>query len=792
MNLQNKQMDGADAESGIGTNLILEELLTVITHFLPQAPDAEDKDTSFLELGLNSLSVMEMIRFIDKKFKVKTTIPQFFNELTTPQQLADYILLNKPENPKAALPSPERPIPRTDASHAMDRGTSSAASGLTPPETSPFRECTPLDLAAATPPPVSGSAIENIMRQQLVSASEAVSRVVSQVVAKQLEYLNQIPGKRTVASTPRELEASRSKSAGPESVRPTAPIERSPDNLPVPPKKNLPLVAGKVKIGQGGGLTEKQQRHLNALIGRFVQRTRRSKEYTDQYRPVLADSRATVEFRLAMKEMLYPIVGQHAEGARIWDLDGNEYIDLTMGFGVLLFGHNPPFIVEALKEQISHNSLLGPRSPHVGELSALISEFTGFERVTYCNSGTESVMASLRLARAFTKKEKIVIFEGAYHGHSDLTLAISRFENGRIISEPVTPGTCAKMVQDIVVLKYGDDESLEWIRKNAHELAAVIVEPIQSRRPDLQPKEFLQALRKITAETGVILIFDEMITGFRVHPGGAQAWFGVKADIATYGKLLGGGMPIGVIAGKAKYMDGIDGGLWHYGDDSYPMAERVYFGGTFCQHPLAMAAGLATMKHLKAQGPGLQQELNRRTEWFAKTLNDYFNADQIPIKVVYFGSLFRFVFYRDGELLFYHLITKGIYVWEWRNCFISTAHTDQDLQFIITAIKESIADLREAGFLQSIVKKASSQSVAPAVIDPRQADTGAQGTKTSPDGPVRFPMTEAQKHLWILSQMTDPGALVYTVPMVIEWVGPLDERRMRAAFQELEKRHEIL
>src|SRR5262249_24875370 len=159
---------------------------------------------------------------------------------------------------------------------------------------------------------------------------------------------------------------------------------------------------------------------------------------------------------------------------------------------------------------------------------------------------------------------------------------------------------------------YDKPESLARLHSEINDFAAVLVEPVQSRRPDIQPAAFLQELRALTAKAGVALIFDEVVTGFRVHTGGAQAWFGIQADLATYGKVVGGGMPIGVVAGQGAYMNALDGGMWRYGDDSAPEAEQTFFSGTFCKHPLTMAAAHATLLHLKAQGPGLQERLNQR------------------------------------------------------------------------------------------------------------------------------------------------------------------------------------
>jgi glutamate-1-semialdehyde-2,1-aminomutase len=450
------------------------------------------------------------------------------------------------------------------------------------------------------------------------------------------------------------------------------------------------------------------QQSLEKFIARYTERTKTSKQLTQAYRSTLADSRNTASFSLTLKEMCYPIVGKNSQGSRIWDVDGNEYIDLVMGFGINLFGHNPPFVKTALQEQLEQGIQIGPQAELAGEVAQLISEFTGMKRVAFSNTGTEAVMAAIRLARAATSRNKIVIFSGSYHGHSDGTLVKAKLD-GNLHTVPIAPGIPPSIVEDVLVLDYGNFRSLDVIATYKDELAAVLVEPIQTSHPDLQPKEFLQQLRQLTTQLGIALIFDEMVTGFRIHPGGAQAWFGVEADIATYGKIVGGGMPIGIIAGKATYMDKIDGGMWNYGDASSPQVETTFFAGTYCKHPLSLAAAKAVLKYLKAQGPTLQQQLNQRTSEFVMTLNAYFKADAVPVQMAHFGSFFGTVSSSDAatsdnsaslgiSLLTYHLLSRGILLRA--GCgFLSTLHTDEDLNRIIQAVKDSVRELREGGFV---------------------------------------------------------------------------------------------
>ncbi|GGW76507.1 non-ribosomal peptide synthetase [Streptomyces caelestis] len=470
-----------------------------------------------------------------------------------------------------------------------------------------------------------------------------------------------------------------------------------------------------------------QQEHLDDLVRRYTARTPTSKQIAQRYRRVLADSRAVVGFRSGTKEMLYPIAGRRASGARLEDVDGNEYVDITMGFGVLLFGHEPDFVTEAVREHLSRGIQLGPRTIETGEAAELLAEITGLERVAFANSGTEANSAAIRLARAATGRDKIVTFLGAYHGHADNVLGRASGHGADQITVPVSRGIPQAAVSDLLVLDYGSDTALETIARHADDIAAVVVEPVQSRHPSLQPAEFVRRLRELTRRHGIVLLFDEMLTGFRPALRGAQELYGVTPDLATYGKLLGGGFPIGAIAGRADIMDGVDGGYWSYGDDSYPPADTTFFGGTYIQHPVSMVAARAVLSHLKEHSPHLQERLNARTAELAATLNGFFEAEEYPLRMTHFGSQFRFEHRADMELLYHHLMLRGVHVWEWRNFFLSTAHSDGDIECVADAVQDSLRELRAAGFFpggRPVVQK-------PAPPEPKPAPTAAAPAPTS-------------------------------------------------------------
>ncbi|MFF1295131.1 MULTISPECIES: MupA/Atu3671 family FMN-dependent luciferase-like monooxygenase [unclassified Streptomyces] len=457
------------------------------------------------------------------------------------------------------------------------------------------------------------------------------------------------------------------------------------------PRVTLPHDSGMA----GAGATETQRTHAAGLARQLAERTRTSKELAQSRRSVLADSRAVVGFRRSTKETLYPLAARDARGAHLTDIDGNTYTDITMGFGSLLLGHEPGCVTEAVRAHLDGGLRFGPRPVEAGEVAELLAGFTGMERVAFAASGTEANSAAIRLARAATGRDRIVMFRGSYHGHIDTVLGRPGPGDGAV---PVSRGIPDSAVAELIVLEYGSQETLTTIDALGDRIAAVLVEPVQCRNPALRPVAFLRELRELTRRRGIVLLFDEMLTGLRPHPRGAQHHFGVVPDLATYGKALGSGFPVGAIAGRADIMDGVDGGFWRYGDESRPTAETTFFGGTYLQHPLSMAAAKAVLTHLAAEGPGLQERLNARTDALADDLNRFFTDEEFPLELAHFGSMFRFVHRADMELLYQHLLLRGIYVWEWRSFYLSTAHTDTDTERVADAVKGSLRELREAGF----------------------------------------------------------------------------------------------
>ncbi len=726
-------------DAGADISKTLKEIVSKVSGF----ESAQlDEHMHFLEMGLDSIMLVQVQKEITDRFQVYVPMAHFFESITNLHSLAKFIgEMTHSERSVAAASAVAEKV----ESRQQDEGAVQTTS--------------------------SGS-LEALLAQQ-IELMNAQQQNFTQILTQQLEVLK----KRTsfvqaIATEPDNSLLSDSKSAAP-ALREKKEASSGPSKPFVPYQ---PLV-----IGGESGFTAKQNEYLNHFIERYARRTPGSKKYTQDTRFVHANNRNVSGFRPYWKEMVYPIVAERASGPKMWDVDGNEYIDLTMGFGVNLLGHNPGLITNVLQNQIhGETPPLGPMSNVAGRVAELICELTGVERVAFYNSGTEAVMVALRLARAVTGRSKIALFAGSYHGTFDGVLAVSDPNADEGEALPMAPGITPDMIRDVLILNYNHPDSLRLLRQHAGELAAVLVEPVQSRRPDLQPAEFLRQIREITQQSGTALIFDEVITGFRIHLGGAQAWFGIEADLVTYGKVAGGGMPIGIVAGKSEYMDAVDGGVWSFGDASYPAnaSKKTFVGGTFCTHPLAMHSALSVLEYLKAEGPELQEKLNLRTNRLVNRLNAYFKQNGVPIHMVNCGSLFRFVSFGDIELFFYLLISKGIYIWEGRNCFLSTAHTDDDLERIMQAVKESVEELREGGFLPE---------------KPPSPDGGEnrKGVLSSDDS-ASLPLTKEQKQIWFAVRARNDSSTAFNETVALRMRGALQEDAMRHAVQTIVSRHESL
>jgi acyl transferase domain-containing protein/glutamate-1-semialdehyde aminotransferase len=719
--------------------------------------EPSDASSTFLEMGFDSLFLTQVTQALHSKFDLKITFRQLLGDLSSLKSLSEFIDRQLPAD-AFAQGVPARREPMADLAVTQNNVPETPSKTIQPPALSNRSDSTP------------ESAVERLMREQL--------QTMNQLFAKQLDTL------RGVTSAPAVEQQSESPAAAP------TPIARTSASVPVPQEPREFKAFGPYKPpqkGTSGQLTERHQKHIQALIQRCTTRTAKSKNMTQQSRARLADPRVVSGFRSQWKEMVYPILTVRSKGSRLWDVDGNEYIDILNGFGPIMLGHRPDFVERAIEQQLREGFEIGPQTPLAGEVAELFCELTGNERMTFCNTGSEAVIAAMRVARTVTGRSKVVLFAGSYHGMFDevLVKGVKAAETPR--SLPIAPGIPRESVGNIVVLDYGTSESLEWIRTHARELAAVLVEPVQSRHPNLQPREFLRQIRQITQDSGATLIFDEVVTGFRVHPGGCQALFDIRADLATYGKVLAGGMPIGVLAGKAQFMDALDGGAWQFGDESYPSVGVTFFAGTFHRHPLTLAAVKAVLTHFREQGPQLQQQLTAKTASLVSALNTLLEKGNVPARIETFGSIFYFSFPADfplGSLLHYHLREKGIYLLEGFPCFLTTAHSDADIAAIIRAFDESIREMQAGGIFPEDSGQAAHGSE-------DRAEITVTATQDTP-AVSEVPLTEPQMEIWLSARLGDDASCAFNESFTLLMRGQLDAQALQQSLQDLINRHEAL
>ncbi|MDH7507782.1 MAG: glutamate-1-semialdehyde 2,1-aminomutase [Methanomassiliicoccales archaeon] len=393
----------------------------------------------------------------------------------------------------------------------------------------------------------------------------------------------------------------------------------------------------------------------------------------------------------------YPIYISRGKGSRVWDVDGNEYIDYCMAFGPLILGHAHPSVVKAVQEQAENGTLYGAPIEKEIELAEMISRYyPSIQMVRFVSSGTEATMHVLRLARGYTGRDKVIKVEGAFHGAHDAVL-VKAGSGATTHSVPNSLGIPAEVTKNTLLAPFNDIPAVEKIvKENKNEIAALIIEPvIGNAGPILPDEDYLASLRELTSDEGILLIFDEVITGFRLAMGGAQEYFGVKPDLTTLGKIAGGGMPLGIFGGPEEIMSMIS------------PTGKVYQAGTFSGNPMSLAAGIATIKELARIG---HWELNRRGEALRKGIEGVVNDLRLDFTVAGIGSMFQLFMtkgpirnYEDAKKsdtalfnrLFRGLLEKGIYLppSQFETNFLSTAHSDDDIERTVNAFDEVLREI---------------------------------------------------------------------------------------------------
>ncbi len=386
-------------------------------------------------------------------------------------------------------------------------------------------------------------------------------------------------------------------------------------------------------------------------------------------------------------------------GAKMYDADGNEFIDYIGSWGPHLFGHNPPFIKNALYEALENGTSFGAPTETEIKMAELVTELVpSVEMVRMVNSGTEATMSAIRLARGYTGKPKFIKFEGCYHGHADYFL-IKAGSGALTLGVPNSPGVTEGNAKDTLVARYNDIDSVyELFEKNKNEIAAIIVEPIGGNMGVVPAKkEFLQSLRKLCDEQNCVLIFDEVMTGFRVARGGAQEVYGINADLTTFGKIIGGGLPVGAFGGKREIMK------------TLAPVGPVYQAGTLSGNPLAMAAGVAALTYIK-NNPNIYSELEEKASWLENAFKENLNKLNKNFAMNRVGSM-SCMFFTETEVTnfddavksdvklyaeyFHGMLKRGIYLApsQFEAMFISTAHGNEMLEKTANAHYETLKEI---------------------------------------------------------------------------------------------------
>jgi glutamate-1-semialdehyde 2,1-aminomutase len=384
---------------------------------------------------------------------------------------------------------------------------------------------------------------------------------------------------------------------------------------------------------------------------------------------------------------------QSGAGAFIWDVDGNRYLDFVASWGPLILGHAYPGVCQAIEEALHQGTSFGAPTEREVELAELILEaFPGMDQIRLVNSGTEAVMSAIRLARAYTKRDLIVKFEGCYHGHVD-SLLVKAGSGAATLGIPDSPGVPEALSNQTLVLPFNNIEAaIKLFQKHGPEIAAVILEPVPANMGLVLPEPlYLEKLRQLTTEHGALLIFDEVITGFRFSWGGVQSSYGVLPDLTCLGKIIGGGLPVAAYGGRKDIMALV------------APEGPVYQAGTLSGNPLAVAAGLTTLRILKEFNP--YPRLARLTEGFIAALWEVFTRAGVPVHINHFGSIFTIFFtsqpvtdYESAArsdtqryaYFFQTMLAEGFYFApsQFEACFVSAAHTEIDLEQTVAAAKK--------------------------------------------------------------------------------------------------------
>ena len=395
----------------------------------------------------------------------------------------------------------------------------------------------------------------------------------------------------------------------------------------------------------------------------------------------------------------YPIFIKSAKGCKLYDEDGNEYLDMIGSWGPMILGHNHPEVLETVKKAIENGTSFGLPTKKEVELAELVKScYKGIDKIRLTTSGTEATMAAVRLARAYTGKNKILKFEGCYHGHSD-SLMVKAGSGLLTFEHQDSNGITEGVMKDTITLPFGDIEKIKELIEKEKDIACIIMEPIPANMGLVETdKKYLQEVRNLTQKENIVLIFDEVISGFRVSLGGAAEYFGIKPDLITLGKIIGGGYPVGAFGGKEEIMNLVS-----------PMG-GVYHAGTLSGNPVSVSAGIKTISILKDR-PEIYREINEKTKKIVEGIRELIGKYEIPATVNSVGSLYTIFFSKDKvqtledaintddklyEIYFTTMLENGIIAppSKYEAHFISLAHKSEDIEKILETVEKAFKNMK--------------------------------------------------------------------------------------------------
>ncbi|WP_197321362.1 MupA/Atu3671 family FMN-dependent luciferase-like monooxygenase [Saccharomonospora sp. NB11] len=642
-------------------------------------PGTINRSVPLLDLGADSLVLVELSREIQQQFNVDISVQQLLEDIVTVRAIARWTTENQQHHTTPPAPPETNSTPPTHNPTVEDTVADIAEQLLELDPGTINRSVPLLDLGA-----------DSLV---LVELSREIQQQFNVDISVQ-QLLEDIVTVRAIA-------------------RWTTENQQHHTTPPAPPETNSTPPSTKVRTAHAPALDETTASATPPPARPAPRRTRTttyaaatsgSRTLSERSQARLCNNRKIAQREHDERAASYPIWVTRSSGAHVWDVDDRKLIDLTMGYGAHLFGHNPDFVCEAVQEQLDRGLHIGAEIEQTADVARLLCELTGMDRVNFCVTGTEAVFTAMRLARAYTGRSLVVLLQTAYHGHSDSTLFNPRPGKRREhLAAPSFPGVSTAAADDVRILPVSEQHLSDFMAARGEEVAAVVMEPRLNQSPDLDLGSLVRLARDLTEQAGALLVFDEVLTGFRFHTGGFQQIYGVRADLATYGKTLAAGLPLAAVAGRAEIMDLIDGGPWT--EELRADPDRVSFtGGTYAKHPLSIAAARAVLGRLARDGDTVLTELNTTGDDLRAAIARILTDSGVDVRVIGVGSFFRFVpagstSFAYGGKAFHEfrraMIAEGVLVPETGNCFLSPAHTPDVRRAVLDAVTNATKRLSD-------------------------------------------------------------------------------------------------